>query len=155
MITEYGNLLYNYGLADYNEAQYINDEMNRAVQYIQKEQYLQAAAVSNQLICQWNIFNFQLFYSTFIDDFYPYPSYFKNITGSSNHYNFLLYKVTHFKKVENVFDINFQEPKEFDYYRHYLNASTVRQSIHVGSTIFNDLTGDVAEALANVSYKNK
>ena len=52
MITEYGNLLYNLGLADHNEAQYINDEMNRAVQYIQKEQYLQAAAVSNQSIYQ-------------------------------------------------------------------------------------------------------
>ena len=52
MITEYGNLLYNLGLADYNEAQYINDEMNKAVQYIQNEQYLQAAAVSSQSIYQ-------------------------------------------------------------------------------------------------------
>ena len=64
MITEYGNLLYNLGLADNNEAQYINDEMNRAVQYIQNEQYRQAAAVSSQSMCQWNIFNFSaiLFY---------------------------------------------------------------------------------------------
>ena len=42
MITEYGNLLYNFGLADENEAEYIRSMINTAVKYIQDGKYREA-----------------------------------------------------------------------------------------------------------------
>jgi vitellogenic carboxypeptidase-like protein len=52
------------------------------------------------------------------------PSYFKNVTGSDYYFNFL----------------QFQEPKEFNFYSKFLNLPEVRKAIHVGDKVFHNGT---------------
>ena len=55
-------------------------------------------------------------------DVYPYPSFYKNVTGSNDY--------------DNVLRTN--APESFGYFATYLNQPDVRQKIHVGNAVFND-----------------
>ncbi|XP_078284634.1 putative serine carboxypeptidase CPVL isoform X2 [Rhinoraja longicauda] len=55
-------------------------------------------------------------------DTVEYPSYFENVTGCSNYYNFL----------------QCTEPPDQSYFNNYLSLSEVRKSIHVGNLTFHD-----------------
>ena len=46
MIGEYSGLMFNYGMADGNEAKYITNQMQLAVGYIDASLYLNASVVS-------------------------------------------------------------------------------------------------------------
>ncbi|KAH7963026.1 hypothetical protein HPB52_019289 [Rhipicephalus sanguineus] len=93
--------------ADRRQADHIRAETTRAVIYIKEGRYLDAFLVLDKLIN--------------IDALYQ-PSYFKNITGSDSHYNFLLSK----------------DPEFFDYYKTFVDSPAVRKAIHVGNLTFSN-----------------
>ncbi|KAH8041188.1 hypothetical protein HPB51_013848 [Rhipicephalus microplus] len=76
-MLDFSGLLYQVGLADRRQADYIRAETIQITNYIKQGRYLDALFIFDKLIT--------------IDTLYQ-PSYFKNITGSDSNYNFLLSK---------------------------------------------------------------
>ncbi|XP_064401470.1 probable serine carboxypeptidase CPVL [Halichondria panicea] len=70
----YADLVFQFGMADENQATYIYSRTNTAVQYIKAE---------------WFYDGFKIFAALLNGDLIPYPTYLCNITGSTNYYNIL------------------------------------------------------------------
>lgn len=118
MVSGYGELVYQFGLATRAEADFIIDKTKEAVKYIQKGDFEQAFAIFDFLVN---------------GDIYPYPTYFFNVTGTTDYYNYL----------------RTESPEEFGYYVPFINTTSTRKAIHVGKNAFHDNNPDVEMALLN------
>lgn len=112
MMDKYASFMYNLGMLDELQRDYFQSMTDKAVQYIQHEQYLDAFTIFDMLLN---------------GDIIKEPSYFRNVSGLSDYYNFL----------------RTEEPKEYDYYGNYLADPAVRRAIHVGNLTYND--GSIVE----------
>lgn len=117
MVGVYSQLLFQMSLLDTNEASYFSAQTDKAIEYIHQGQYLQA----------FEVFDFLL-----NGDLYPYPSYFRNVTGCSNYDNML----------------RCTNPEELGYYYTFLLKNGTRKAIHVGNLTYNDGT-EVEKHLLN------
>jgi len=108
--TGFGPLLYTLGLADENEVEEISNYEKTFVQLLDAGDYKGA---------------FEVFDMLMNGDFYPYPTYFENITGTTNYYNLL----------DPVYPPN---P-----YATFLIANVTRKAIHVGAYQFSDSNSTV------------
>jgi len=98
--TGFADLLYHLGLADENQMAVINDYETAMAEGIAAGNWTQA---------------FRPFDEFLNGDFYPYPTYFVNITGNGNYFNFL-----DFKYPPNP-------------YPQFVDSPSVRQQLHVGT----------------------
>jgi len=108
--TAYSGLLYQLGLANENERQVIEDYETKIKAYITQNQLIDAFEVFDEMIN---------------GDFYKYPTYYFNISGLSNYFNFL----------DPVYPPNPWED--------YINKNSTRAAIHVGSVPFFDYNATV------------
>lgn len=74
MFNGYGDLMFQFGMADENEKAYIDNATQVGVDYMKKGDFYQAFLVFDELMN---------------GDIYPYPTYFYNITGVTDYYNIL------------------------------------------------------------------
>jgi len=102
-IPGYSSLLYELGLANDKERDVLLNYENQIVAYINAGRYTDAFSVFDEMMN---------------GDFYPYPTYFTNITGLTNYFNFL--------------DPDYP-PNPFE---QYLNNNSTRLSLHVGSCAY-------------------
>lgn len=105
-MTGYPGLLYNFGLVDDQELVKINEYCTSTIELIKENEMKKAFDVWDEMLN---------------GDVYPYPSYFKNVTGSNDYDNML----------------RTNAPASFGYYAPFLNQPIVREKIHVGDAIFN------------------
>jgi hypothetical protein len=73
-IAGYGELLYNLGMIDKSQRAYMESVENQIIQLITQQRYLEA---------------FHVFDALMMADLTGYPSYFTNVTGLTDYYNFL------------------------------------------------------------------
>jgi len=109
-IPGYSSLLYELGLANQAERAVLENYENQIVTYINAGRYTDA---------------FYLFDEMINGDFTVYPTYFFNITGLTNYFNFL----------DPVYPPNPWED--------YLNKASTRAAIHVGSNAYWDYNATV------------
>ncbi|XP_019617541.1 PREDICTED: probable serine carboxypeptidase CPVL [Branchiostoma belcheri] len=116
--------LYNTGLCDENQAKVVSAAVTLMQKLISDMQYMEAFKTFDELLN---------------GDVYPYPSYFYNITGGTNYFNYL----------------RTVEPPEQEYFWKYLARPEVRKAIHVGNLTFHDgsevekhLLSDVMKSVA-------
>ncbi|XP_004418934.1 PREDICTED: probable serine carboxypeptidase CPVL [Ceratotherium simum simum] len=107
IIGGYAAFLYQIGLLDEKQRKYFQKQCDECVKFIKKEKWFQAFEVLDKLLD---------------GDLTSEPSYFQNVTGCSNYYNFL----------------QCTEPEDQRYYGKFLSLPEVRQAIHVGNRTFND-----------------
>ncbi|KAL3831850.1 hypothetical protein ACJMK2_023549, partial [Sinanodonta woodiana] len=107
MMSEYATFLYSVGLLDSNQREFFQSMTDMIVAYIRDQQFLKAALIFDSLL------------SGVLTN---YPSYFYNITGTRNFYNYALSEV----------------PTDLNYYRSFATSPEVRRSIHVGNLIYNE-----------------
>lgn len=105
--SDYASMLYQIGLMDESEAAHMTEEQNKAVKAIQEGRFTDA---------------FKIFDEILNGDLISGKSYFKNVTGLSDYYNFL----------------NTEPPIEQGYYNLFISRPDVRKAIHVGNLTFND-----------------
>lgn len=72
-VPGYGDYLYGLSLIDQEQRDYMTEVENKIVGLIQQEQWIPA---------------FRIFDPLMMSDEYPYPSYFTNVTGFTDYYNF-------------------------------------------------------------------
>ncbi|XP_043246485.1 venom serine carboxypeptidase-like [Amphibalanus amphitrite] len=111
--VDYGEFLYNVGLIDAE----------------QREQFHASAMDAVDLINQGDLESaFRLWDSALLGTKYPYPTYFENCTGFTNHFNYL----------QPV------DPHDVDAspYNDFLRLPSTRASIHVGELPYNE-AGDI------------
>lgn len=107
MIPQYGDYIYELGMFDENERDYFNDQTNKAVQMIKAGKYKEA---------------FKKWDAILNGDESGRPSFFTNVTGSTNYYNYMM-----------------SGPYQgIQYYNQYLALPEVRKAIHVGNLPYND-----------------
>uniref|UniRef100_A0A672I3B6 Probable serine carboxypeptidase CPVL n=1 Tax=Salarias fasciatus TaxID=181472 RepID=A0A672I3B6_SALFA len=75
MLGGYGEFLYQTGMIDDFQKQYVNKQTDLGVQLIRQQKWLEA---------------FKVFDSLLNGDVDPYPSFFQNATGCTNYYNYLM-----------------------------------------------------------------
>lgn len=75
MMGGYGEFLYQIGLIDELQKQYVDKQTDLGVQFIQQQKWIEA---------------FQVFDSLLNGDVVSYPSFFQNATGCTNYYNYML-----------------------------------------------------------------
>ncbi|XP_069770185.1 probable serine carboxypeptidase CPVL [Narcine bancroftii] len=107
MLGGYAEFMYQIGIIDEKQKQYVQQQTDMGVRYIQQKKWIEA---------------FDVFDALLNGDIAKYPSFFKNVTGCTNYYNFLQCK----------------EPPEQTYFSDYLSKPKVRESIHVGNLTFHD-----------------
>ncbi|KAL3831849.1 hypothetical protein ACJMK2_023548 [Sinanodonta woodiana] len=107
MMSEYATFMYSIGLLDENQRAYFQSMTDMAVAYIRDKQFVKAILIMDLLL------NGELT---------KYPSYFYNVTGTKNYYNFLLTEY----------------PADFNYYRSFATSPEIRRSIHVGNLTYHD-----------------
>ncbi|KAL3831836.1 hypothetical protein ACJMK2_023536 [Sinanodonta woodiana] len=107
MMSEYATFMYSVGLLDKNQRAYFQSMTDMAVAYIRDKQFVKAILIMDLLL------NGELT---------KYPSYFYNVTGTKNYYNFLLTEY----------------PADFNYYRSFATSPEIRRSIHVGNLTYHD-----------------
>ncbi|KAJ1100486.1 hypothetical protein NDU88_005572, partial [Pleurodeles waltl] len=107
MLGGYAEFLYQTGMADEKQKAFVQHQADLGVIYIQQQKWIEA---------------FEVFDSLLNGDTTEYPSYYKNITGCDNYFNFL----------------QCEEPSDQEYFSKFLSLSEVRKSIHVGNLTFND-----------------
>ncbi|XP_065897205.1 probable serine carboxypeptidase CPVL isoform X2 [Dysidea avara] len=124
MVVGYADLMQQFSLADSVQAEYVRKQTDAAVAEINAGNFVQA---------------FETFDALLNGDLIPYPSYFYNITGSSNYFNIL----------------RSTSPEEFGYYGAFVEKAEVRSQIHVGNLTYNDgskvekfLLADVMQSVA-------
>ncbi|KAG5856697.1 hypothetical protein ANANG_G00010650 [Anguilla anguilla] len=103
----YADFLYQTGLVDELQKQHVQEQTDAGVRLIQQQKWVEA---------------FELFDSLLNGDLSPYPSFFQNVTGCTNYFNFL----------------QCQEPVDQEYFGQFVTLPAVRSSIHVGNLTFND-----------------
>ncbi|XP_064401479.1 probable serine carboxypeptidase CPVL [Halichondria panicea] len=118
MMNAYADLVFQFGMVDENQAAYIFSQTNTAVQHIKAKQFYDA---------------FKIFDALLNGDLIPYPTYFYNVTGSTNYYNIL----------------RTSSPPDFNYYVPFINTTDIRRAIHVGSLSYGSHAEDVEMALGN------
>ncbi|XP_030636847.1 putative serine carboxypeptidase CPVL [Chanos chanos] len=74
MLGGYADFLYQTGLVDELQRQYVEQQTDAGVKLIQEERWLEA---------------FELFDSLLNGDILPYPSFYQNATGCTNYFNYL------------------------------------------------------------------
>ncbi|XP_043922753.1 probable serine carboxypeptidase CPVL [Protopterus annectens] len=109
MLGGYAEFLYQTGMVDENQKQYVQEQTDLGVMYIQQKKWIEA---------------FEVFDALLNGDTTPYASFYQNVTGCQNYFNFL----------------QCQEPPEQEYFGKFLSFPEVRKSIHVGNLTFNDGT---------------
>lgn len=109
MLGGYADLLHQIGMADELQRDYFHMRSDKAINMIRRELYKDA---------------FEIFDSLLNGDLTPYPSYFYNISGSTNYFNYLM---------------TTSSPDENNFYQ-YLALPEVRKAIHVGGLPFNNGT---------------
>jgi vitellogenic carboxypeptidase-like protein len=121
--SRYAELLYQVGMLDENEALEFYAQQNQAVDLIQKKDFLGAFKIFDELLN---------------GDLTGFPSYFTNVTGSTNYFNFLLTS----------------SPADQDYAGEYQVSDAVRKALHVGNSTFGDgkkveehLTNDIMDSV--------
>mmetsp|Transcript_3560 Transcript_3560/g.4843 ORF Transcript_3560/g.4843 Transcript_3560/m.4843 type:complete len:231 (-) Transcript_3560:437-1129(-) len=102
MIPEYPGMMFNLGLADGVELATIQDYCDKTVAFIKAGQMADAFKVWDEMIN---------------GDIFPYPNYFKNITGLGDYYNYLRQ----------------DSPPEQDYFAEFVQRPEVRRAIHAGA----------------------
>ncbi|XP_042345213.1 probable serine carboxypeptidase CPVL [Plectropomus leopardus] len=108
MLGGYGEFMFQTGMIDELQQQYVDQQTELTVKLIQQEKWLEA---------------FQVFDSLLNGDVNPYPTFFQNATGCSNYYfNYLAC----------------QHPEDYRYYSHYVTLPAVRRAIHVGNLTFHN-----------------
>lgn len=107
MLGGYADFLYQTGLVDELQRQHVQMQTDAGVKLIQEQRWVEAFQVSviNQhtlrllyYIRSENISSLrQVFDSLLNGDLTPYPSYFQNVTGCTNYFNYMQCQVpTHF-----------------------------------------------------------
>ena len=116
--TQYGEYLYQIGLLDEQQRLHFEIEQAKFAKLIDEKQYLRAADVIDDLL----------------NGNAQGTSYFLNVSGLSDYYNYLWTS----------------DPADFNYYNTFLGLKSTRKSIHVGNLPYNDgsqsaihLTGDL------------
>ncbi|KTF88903.1 hypothetical protein cypCar_00030797 [Cyprinus carpio] len=107
MLGGYADFLYQTGLVDELQRQHVQMQTDAGVKLIQEQRWLEA---------------FQVFDSLLNGDLTPYPSYFQNVTGCTNYFNYM----------------QCQEPPDQEYFSAFVTLPDVRRSIHVGNLTFHD-----------------
>ncbi|XP_062925601.1 probable serine carboxypeptidase CPVL isoform X2 [Mobula hypostoma] len=107
MLGGYAEFMYQIGIVDRSQKRYIQQQTDIAMRYIQKKKWVEA---------------FDVFDAMLNGDLTEYPSFFENVTGCSNYFNFL----------------QCTEPMDQDYFTVFLSQPEVRKSIHVGNLTFHD-----------------
>ncbi|XP_018430107.1 PREDICTED: probable serine carboxypeptidase CPVL [Nanorana parkeri] len=107
MLGGYADFLYQTGMVDENQKDYVQKQTDMAISYIKQQKWIDA---------------FDVFDSLLNGDRTSYPSFFQNVTGCNNYFNFL----------------QCQEPADQGYFGLFLALSEVRKSIHVGNLTFHD-----------------
>ncbi|XP_072534827.1 probable serine carboxypeptidase CPVL [Salminus brasiliensis] len=107
MMGGYADFLYQTGLVDEQQKQYVKLQTDAGVRLIQQQRWIEA---------------FEVFDSLLNGDLIPYPSFFQNVTGCTNYFNYM----------------QCQEPVDQEYFAKFLTLPIVRSSIHVGNLTFND-----------------
>ncbi|KAK8740372.1 hypothetical protein OTU49_002879 [Cherax quadricarinatus] len=106
-MVDYGDFLYFIGLIDEIDLKYFKQQSALTVSYINQQEWLKA---------------FQVFDNLLNGDKTGYPSYFTNVTGLTNYYNY----------------IADGQPEDMQYWTPFINKTNVRKEIHVGNLTFND-----------------
>jgi vitellogenic carboxypeptidase-like protein len=114
MFTGYSDLLYYVGFADDRQVKVLKDYEHRIAKAIERKEWAAGFKVFDEMLN---------------GDFYPYPTYFQNITGVTNYFN--LYNP--------VYPAN---P-----YTAFLNSAPVRDAIHVGLVPYYGYNGTVEQYL--------
>uniref|UniRef100_A0A8C2H302 Probable serine carboxypeptidase CPVL n=1 Tax=Cyprinus carpio TaxID=7962 RepID=A0A8C2H302_CYPCA len=109
MLGGYADFLYQTGLVDELQRQHVQMQTDAGVKLIQEQRWVEAFQVSviNHLLN---------------GDLTPYPSYFQNVTGCTNYFNYM----------------QCQEPPDQEYFSAFVTLPDVRRSIHVGNLTFHD-----------------
>eukprot|EP00008_Paramoeba_atlantica_P006164 CAMPEP_0201487890 /NCGR_PEP_ID=MMETSP0151_2-20130828/16123_1 /ASSEMBLY_ACC=CAM_ASM_000257 /TAXON_ID=200890 /ORGANISM="Paramoeba atlantica, Strain 621/1 / CCAP 1560/9" /LENGTH=452 /DNA_ID=CAMNT_0047873059 /DNA_START=47 /DNA_END=1405 /DNA_ORIENTATION=+ len=110
----YADMWYSLGFVDFNEKKQTELYQKRILELIMQERYLDAFFVFDEFLN---------------GDFYPNPTFFNNLTGITNYYNF---------------DTPAYPP---DPYPQYMDQQFVRQAIHVGSGTYWDYNLTVDQML--------
>eukprot|EP00942_MAST-04A_sp_MAST-4A-sp1_P004416 g4416.t1 len=103
----YPGLLYNFGMVDDQELEQVNQYCDSTIDLIKQNEMKKAFDVWDEFLN---------------GDVYPYPSFYKNVTGSYDYDNML----------------RTYAPDSFSYFGTYLNQPDVREKIHVGNSVFNN-----------------
>ncbi|MGH0123188.1 UNVERIFIED_CONTAM: hypothetical protein FKN15_013692 [Acipenser sinensis] len=107
MLGGYAEFMYQSGIVDEKQKQFVQQQADLGVKYIQQKKWVEA---------------FEVFDVLLNGDTIPYPSFYQNVTGCTNYFNFL----------------QCQEPVDQSYFGKFLSLSEVRKSIHVGNLTFHD-----------------
>ncbi|XP_063306769.1 probable serine carboxypeptidase CPVL [Pelobates fuscus] len=107
MVAGYADFLYQTGMVDENQKAFVQQQTGMAVNYIKQKKWIEA---------------FDTFDALLNGDRTSYPSFYQNVTGCTNYFNFL----------------QCQEPLDQEYFGSFLSLSEVRKSIHVGNLTFHD-----------------
>ncbi|XP_051058735.1 probable serine carboxypeptidase CPVL [Phodopus roborovskii] len=107
IIGGYATFLYQIGLLDEQQQQSFQNLCNKCINYIKDQNWIKAFEILDKLL-DGDLTNDQ--------------SFFQNVTGCTNYYNFL----------------ECEETKDQSYYGKFLSLPQVRQAIHVGNRTFND-----------------
>ncbi|XP_037073484.1 LOW QUALITY PROTEIN: probable serine carboxypeptidase CPVL [Pollicipes pollicipes] len=103
----YGDILYNIGFIDDKQLVYFRQQADETANLIEEGKLLEAFYTWDAMMNGATT---------------PYPTYYKNVTGFDNYYNYL-YPVDAYEAVP---------------YDQYLNLPATREAIHVGDRPFND-----------------
>ncbi|XP_042637537.1 probable serine carboxypeptidase CPVL [Orycteropus afer afer] len=122
IIGGYPAFLYQIGLVDEGQRKYFQNQCDECVKHIKEGNWTKAFEILDRLLD---------------GDLTNEPSYFENITGCSNYFNFL----------------QCTEPEDQTYYGKFLSLPEVRQLLHVGNRTFNDGT-EVAKYLREDTVKS-
>uniref|UniRef100_A0A3Q1HS43 Probable serine carboxypeptidase CPVL n=1 Tax=Acanthochromis polyacanthus TaxID=80966 RepID=A0A3Q1HS43_9TELE len=109
MIGDYGEFLYQIGLLDELQRQYVDKQTDLSVQLIQQQKWVEAFQVIDTLLK---------------GDLWHYPSFLENATGCTRYiyYNYM----------------SCQAPEDFKYFVPFVTLPEVRRSIHVGNLTLHD-----------------
>ncbi|XP_066539916.1 probable serine carboxypeptidase CPVL [Hoplias malabaricus] len=107
MMGGYADFLYQTGMVDELQRQYVKLQTDVGIKLIQQQRWIEA---------------FEVFDSLLNGDLVPYPSYFQNVTGCTNYFNYMQCK----------------EPVDQEYFAKFVTLPNVRSSIHVGNLTFNN-----------------
>lgn len=111
----YADYLYQIGLVDLNSQKILQDAQKKGINFIKHKKWIEA---------------FKLFDELLDGDLSGYPSLFKNITGFSNYYNYL---------------ISNDSTAGFEFLGKYIQSDRVRKAIHVGTIPFKGGENPVVE----------